>query len=81
MSTTVSLASVASGTMLLWAGAGEELAGDLGPDPRKLEPDRRHLADQLIQLLIGVGDLFGQLLVAAGEAAKGGLGACSGSPS
>ena len=57
------------------AGAGEELAGDLGPDAGQGEQGWGDLgADQLVELVVGVGDLFGQLLVAAGESAQRGLG-------
>ena len=49
------------------AGAGEELAGDLGADPGQGEQVGRDLADQLGDVVIGFADLFAQLLVASGE--------------
>jgi len=63
------------------AGAGEELAGDLGADTGKGEQVGRNLADQLGDLGIGFADLLAQLLVASGESTQGGLGGPFGSPS
>ena len=56
------------------AGAGEELAGDLGADAAEGEQVGRDLTDQLGDLVIGLADLFAQLLVVAGESTQGGLG-------
>ena len=56
------------------AGAGEELAGDLGADTGKGEQRGRDLTDQLVELVVGFADLLGQLLVASGESAQRGLG-------
>jgi hypothetical protein len=56
------------------AGAGQELAGDLGANTGKGEQVWRDLADQLGDFVIGIADLLAQLLVASGESAQGGLG-------
>ena len=40
------------------AGAGEHLAGDLGSNARKGEQRRSDLVDQLIKLMVGLGDLL-----------------------
>ena len=55
------------------AGAGQELAGDLGADPGKGE-QVADVPDELADVLIGFADLFAELLVASGESTQGGLG-------
>ncbi len=60
------------------AGAGEELAGDLGADPGKGEQVGRNVVDQLGDVVVGFADLLAQLLVASGESAQGGLGGLRG---
>jgi hypothetical protein len=56
------------------AGAGQELAGDLGADTGKGEQVGRHLAGQLGDLQVGFADFLAQVLVASGESTQGGLG-------
>ena len=56
------------------AGAGEELAGDLGADTGKGEQVGRRVDDQLGDAVVGFVDLFAQLLVGSGESTQGGLG-------
>ncbi len=56
------------------AGAGQELACHLRPDVEKGEQLRRHLPNQLGDLVIGFGDLLAQQLMPASEATQRGLG-------
>jgi DNA-binding CsgD family transcriptional regulator len=56
------------------AGAGQELACHLRPDAEKGEQLRRHLPNQLGDLVIGFGDLLAQQLMPASEATQRGLG-------
>ena len=60
------------------ADTGEELAGDLGTDTAQGEQVGCHLGDQVGDLAVGVGDLFAELLVAAGESTQRGLGGLCG---
>jgi hypothetical protein len=56
------------------AGADEHLAGDPGSNPGKGKQGGSGLVHQLMKLLVGFGDLFGELLMATGQSAQRGLG-------
>ncbi len=60
------------------AGAGEELAGDLGADTANREQVGRDLPDQLGDVQVGFVDFLAELVVAAGESTEGGLGGLCG---
>jgi hypothetical protein len=60
------------------AGAGEELAGDLGADAGPGEEVGCGFGDELGDLVVGFGDLLAELLVAAGESPQCGLGGLGG---
>jgi hypothetical protein len=55
------------------AGADEHLAGDLGSNPGKGKQGGGDLVQELMKLLVGFGDLFGELLMATGQSAQRGL--------
>ena len=56
----VSERSFGSDPVRVVGGAGQELACHLRPGAEKGEQLRRHLPDQLGDLVIGFGDLFAQ---------------------
>ena len=60
------------------AGAGQELAGDLGTDTAQGDQLGRHRTDQLGELAVGFADLLAQVLVASGESPQGGFGGLGG---
>jgi hypothetical protein len=55
-------------------GAGEHLASDLRSDTGQRQQGGGDLTDQLIKVVVGLGDLLRQLLVTPGKPAEGGLG-------
>ena len=55
-------------------GGDEYLSGDFGADPGQRDQSRSRRGHQCPQLGIGGADLFGQVLVASGQAAQRGLG-------
>ena len=70
-----------------WATAASEVIGSglspalvrswpetSAPTPGRASRGGRDLADELRDVVIGVADLFAELLVASGESAQGGLG-------